>query len=89
MTPGDDHQPIFKVRWFEEIHLQMQSTSFWSFCMSEGELRDLKVAQSSLGEGYQKRKGTVTTRVCPSFRFGVSFRPILLCLILNWLLGAH
>ena len=26
---------------------------------------------------------TVMTGVCPSFRVGVSFRPILLCLILN------
>ena len=27
--------------------------------------------------------GTVMTGVCPSFRVGVSFRPILICLILN------
>ena len=33
--------------------------------------------------------GAVMTGVCPSFRVGVSFRAILLSLILNWLLLAH
>ena len=30
--------------------------------------------------------GPTMSGVCPSFRVGVSFRAILLCLILNWLL---
>ena len=51
---------------------------------------NVKVAQSSL-RGLPKTQTwrTVMTGICPSFRFGVSFRPIVPCLILNWLLGAH
>ena len=47
VTPGDAHRLRFSLRWFEEIHSQMRSTSSCSSCMSERELGGLKSRMSS------------------------------------------